>query len=279
MPVYKVDLIMEGEGRGWRETYYRNWTGDIGSVFPVVQTLATKRAELNGAPVQIKAYSVQDPLTPGRQGQSFYFNPRLESGFGQGSDGAAAPATSINIVMVNNLNSRTRRTQMRGAWDNAITFFGRLDTAEFAQWNSKFLQLRTYMLQQNFGWIMRPRAARDVHVAYEYVGASLVPRFTFTADFFPAEQVNTYQSVRFSGFNSKKSPLNRELIVWIEDRNHAVASEPIAAAPMTGHGKCIRYGTPEFIGIDNMGVERVGRRAPGAPLLATPGRARARARS
>jgi len=44
MPVYKLDLVFLGSGLGWRETYYRNWGGDFGTVNLVATTLAQKRA-------------------------------------------------------------------------------------------------------------------------------------------------------------------------------------------------------------------------------------------
>lgn len=285
MPVYKIDLIMQANGKGWRETYYRTFSGDIGTVNQVASTLAQKRAALNGVPVDIEAYSVSDPLTPGRQGESFYFNPPVPAnpppvtGEQVQVIGAAAPSASINVRWLNTVNNATRRTQMRGVLDAAITSFNKLESAEYGAWYGAFLEYRQYLLKQQFGWLRTPQLKESL-VSYAYTGTATVPTFTFTdPTFFDAGLVGKFVSLRFSKFNGSRSPLNRELVCQVTAQNAAVAAVPIAAGPMTTIGKCIQYGTPTFVVADNIGVERVGRRATGRPLLRTPGRARAKARS
>lgn len=284
MPAYKLDLIMQANGKGWRETYYRQFSGDIGSVNTVAVTLAEKRAALNGNPVVIEAYSVSDPLTPGRQGESFYFNPPIVAApplvaISTAATGAASPSASINIRWLSSVNNATRRTQMRGILDGAITDFNQLESAAYGAWYKAFLTLRTYLLQQQFGWIRTPQLKESV-VSYAFVGAAQVPTFTFSDEtFFDVLLKDKFVSLRFSKFNGSRSPLNRELVCQVTSQNTAVAAVPIAAGPMTTVGKAIQYGTPVFVAADNIGVERVGRRATGRPLLRTPGRARAKARS
>lgn len=280
MPVYKLDLVFEANGRGWEETYYKNFDSpNFGAAATIAGTLASKRIALSGAPVVIKAYRVTDPLTEGVQGEAFYFNPVYAAGGDAGANGASSPSASINVGWIVNAINRKRRIWMRGVWDDAITNFGQLNNAIYATWNAKWVQWRTYVLQQGFGFMTTPRAGVRMRVTYTYAPGASVPTFTFSGDFFDLAQVNTYQRVRFSKFNGSNSPLNRELVVWVLSRTSAEPATAIAAGPMTNAGSALRYAAPVFYAADNIGVERVGRRAPGAPLLLTPGRSKARARS
>lgn len=282
MPTWKLDLVFEAHGQGWEETYYRNFTGsDFGSAATVASTLATKRIALCGSPVRIKAWRINDPLTPGRQGQANYFQPAYVAthGSGEQGNGAASPSSSINVGFINNAENRSRRISMRGVWDDAITKSGSLEGPQYAAWLAVFNVWRTYVLQQGFGWLKRPRAASDVPVSYSIVNP-VMPLFTFPAGTFtdPGD-VGTFKLIRFSKFNGSTSTLNRELVVRVLTTATAEAAAPIAAAAMITPGRAIIYGTPAFIVADNVGVERAGRRAPGRPLLLTPGRSRARRRT
>lgn len=282
MPAWKVDLIFEAAGRGWRETYYKVFSGSsFGTTIDTVRTLANKRALLMGAPCVIKAYEIQDPLTPGKQGQTFYFNPPVTANQEAGADGASAPGTAINVRWIINAGNLTRMTSMRGVWDSAITNFNVLNGTGYGLWWSNFLTYRTYVLQQNYGWLNTPRAAESANVVYDYDIDPLRPRFTFPSAFFTPDQVtaNATVLVRFSKFNASSSPLNRELVCIVNSTTSCTAALAIAAGPMENPGKAIRYGTPTFTAADNLTVDRVGRRNPGAPLLYTPGRRSNRARS
>lgn len=280
MPVWKCDLIFEASGRGWRETYYRQFPGStFGSTIDTVTTLATKRAALMGAPCVIKAFEIQDPLTAGKQGQTFYLNPPKTANQEAGADGASSPGSSINVRWIVNVGNLTRMTSMRGVWDSAITNFNQLNSPGYALWWANFLTYRTYVLQQGYGWLNVPRAAEAAGVVYDYDLDPLRPHFVFPSAFFAAPQVNTDVLVRFSKFNNSDSPLNRELICTVNSTTACTAALPIAAGPMLNPGRAIRYGTPIFNAADNVTVDRVGRRNPGAPLLYTPGRRSNRARS
>ncbi len=285
MPVYKLDLIMQAGGKGWRETYYRNFSGGFGTVLTVANTLAQKRALLNGQPVLIEAYSISDPLTPGRQGQSVYFNPPYQgapdavTGIGGIAGGAAGPSVSINVEFLNEAANASRRIQLRGVWDDAITHFNQLESTAYAGWYSQFLAWRSYLLQQQFGW-MRRAPLKESFVAYSFAVNQQFPTFTFDDPaFFDAAEEGKYLSLRFSKFNGGKSVLNREIVVQVTGPAEAQAARPIAAGPMITEGKAIKYSAPAFVGADNIGVSRVGRRATGRPLLRTPGRSGARART
>lgn len=279
MPVYKLDLIFEAGGRGWRESYYRNFEQvTMGGVLADAQTLAQKRSVLNGKGVVIKAYSITDPLAAGRQGESVPFSPVFDGFHLTADTGAAAPSAAINILWADDVTRLHRRQWYRGIWDLAIHKFNQLDSPDFITWRGEFGKFRTYLLSKGYGWLSRPRAG-EAPCAYAYGVGSQVPTFSFINDFFPLEQVGTFQHVRFSKFNGGKSTLNREMIVKVTAVNTCEAAVPIAAGPMIVGGKCIRYGTPTFIVATNIGVGRVGRRAPGAPLLHTPGRGRVKART
>jgi hypothetical protein len=280
MPVFKLDLIFEAKGRGWEETYYRDFPNpDFGAAFTVANTLAQKRIVLSAAPVFIKAYRLQDPLTEGRQGSVFYYNPIITPGTSGGPQGAASPDTAINTTWINNATNKDRTLQMRGIWDAAVTNFNELNTPEYAAWNALFLTYRTYCLQTGFGWLTRNSVARNVPVSYALTDP-ILPIFTFPAGTFAVPgDVGKFKLIRFSRFNGSKSELNRELVVQVLTATTAQAAAPIAVGPMINPGRAIIYGTPTFTVANQIGVTRVGRRAPGAPLLYTPGRRRARPRT
>jgi hypothetical protein len=280
MPVFKLDLVFEARGRGWEETYYRNFTNpDFGQAFTVANTLAMKRIALSAPPVFIKAYRIEDPTTPGRQGQVYYFNPVMSATESAGQ-GAASPDAAINQSFIYNANNATRQQWLRGIWDAAITQFNQLSSPEFAAWYSLWTVYRTYLLQQGFGWMQSQAARRNVPVSYSLAPNPTIPVFTFPAGTFtdPGE-VGTFMRIRFSRFNGSKSDLNRELVVQITSANTATVAAPIAAGAMITPGRAIIYDPSVFRPADNVGVTRVGRRAPGAPLLYTPGRRRNRSRT
>lgn len=279
MPVLKLDLIFEAKGRGWRETYYRQFESIVlGQALKTVETLAAKRAVLAGREVEIKAYSISDPLAAGRQGESVPFRPRYKGFQLTESTGAVTPAAAVNVLWSDDVTRLHRRIWMRGVWDLAINQTNEQTGPDWDSWYAEFLKYREYVLNKQFGWLTRPQAQEAV-CSYSYVAEELVPTFTFAEDFFLPAHFGKYQRVRFSKFNGGSSPLNEEMIVKVVDATHCKAAKPIAAGPMVTDGKCIRYGDPTFVVATNLGVGRVGRRAPGSPLLHTPGRQKARARS
>jgi hypothetical protein len=287
MPAWKVDLVFEAQGHGWEETYYADFgVGDFGAADAQIRKLADARIALSAPPVQIKAYRITDPLTAGRQGQPIYFKPRLDAPVWPREEGATDPATSINVGFIHNATNRTRRIQMRGIPDVVVSHYGDLRSPEWGTWQTKFNKLRNILLGivggqiagTRYGWLMRPRAKELAGVSYS-MADPILPLFTFPAGTFdPETEVDQYKLVRFSRFNGSNSVLNRELVVLVKTATTAAAATPIAAGPQITPGRAIVYGAAEFIAADNVGVERTGRRAPGRPLLVTPGRGRANKR-
>lgn len=280
MPLWKTDLVFQANGRGWQETYYKVWPGPgFASVTSIVQALAQKRIALSGSPVFIKAYRITDPLLDGVQGQAVYFTPPIVTPTGAGADGSTDPGTSIVTSWRVDAGESGRRIWLRGVWDSAINNFGTLQGGPYADWFAKFQVYRNFVLQNGFGWLTRARIGNPTQVKYDYDLDPIIPTFTFATNFFTLTDVGKYQTVRFSKFNSSRSPLNRELVVYVTSQTQCIAAEPITAGPMINPGRCIKYATPTFVAADAIVVDRVGRRNPGAPLLLTPGRRRNRARS
>lgn len=288
MGAWKLDLVFEARGRGWEETYYADFgVADFGAMNPIASKLADLRIAMSAPPVEIKAYRVSDPFTSGRQGQVFYFKPRKAAPAWPGELGATDPTTSVNINFIRNANNATRQIWLRGCPDSILDDFGELAGPQYAVWSDKFLAWRQFLLGQaggqgggiRYGWATRPTVADKGKVTYIYAPGAVVPTFTLPTDFFPASP-NVYQAyVRISGLNGSRSPLNTAMIINVLNRTTAEPVKPIAAGPMTTSGLMQRYGTPAFVTADNIGVSKAGRRAPGRPLLYTPGRRRGRARS
>lgn len=280
MPVYKLDLIFEAFGRGWEETYYRNFPQpDFASANAVAVALAQQRIVLSAPPVRIKAYRLQDPLTAGRQGSVFYFNPEAVAVDPGGDQGAASPDTTINVDWINSAENLTRTVGMRGIWDIAVRQFNQLNSPGYAQWLTVFNGYVTWVKSKGFGWLSRVRVGPAVVVTYS-MADPIVPLFTFPTGTFGAGPYNPkFRVVRFSKFNGSRSELNRELVVEVLTDTTARAAAPISAGPMITPGRALLYTAPAFKVADIIGVARVGRRSPGAPLLYTPGRRRNRPRT
>jgi len=289
MPAWKLDLIFEARGRGWRETYAADFgTADFQGMQPFALKLGQARIAMAASPVQIKAYAVEDPLTSGRQGQTINFKPRLSAPAWPGDDGATDPSTAVNIGFINAITNKTRRIQLRGCPDGIVNDFGELTGPLYGAWEGKFLAWRQIMLgisQQgvsaNYGWFSRvPLNVPAGKVTYTYAAGAVVPTYSFAANFFADDDVEKPRFVRIRRFNGGNSPLNGGQVVFVIDRQTAQPMTPIAAGPMTTPGLCQRYATlPSLVVASNIGVEKAGRRAPGAPLGYTPGRRRKRARS
>lgn len=289
MPQWKLDLIFEARGRGWRETYYADFgTPNFQGVFDYAVKLATARIAMAAAPVQIKAYSVSDPITSGRQGQTKKFNPRLNAPAWPGNDGATDPSTAVNIDFIRAANNATRRIQLRGCPDGIVNDFGELTGPLYGAWEQKFFAWRLILLGQggqgvnaNYGWFSRlPLNVPAGKVTYAYTPGAFVPTLTFPVDFFPEGDLGQNRYVRIRGINGGHSALNGEQVLFITSRNTAETTKPLALGPMITSGLAQRYATTPTFGIaDNLGVNGAGRRAPGAPLGYTPGRRKARPRT
>lgn len=288
MPAWKLDLNFRAESQGWKETYYADFgVASFEGMYPIAKKLAGLRVALSADPVVITSYSISDPLTDGQQGETVDFGPYMEAPSNV-AYGAGDPATSINVGFSNATQKRSRRIYMRGIPDIVVTHFGRLDSVEWGNWSKKFNALRDYLLGlvngqlggTNYGWYKRARVAAAKRAEYAYALNSTTPVFTMPTDFFSAEDLDRGKAyVRFSGFNNRKSPLNREMIVHVITRETCSPITPIAAFPMLNAGQCQRYQwVPEFVPADRIRVERAGTRRPGAPPLQRAGRSKNRPR-
>lgn len=280
MAVWKLDLVFQARGKGWVEAYYRDFGGgDFSSANDAANVLAQLRIAMAGVPVEIKGWRITDPLTPGRQGQSNYFNPVKTPTYPEATVNGSDPSTSINIAWLNAGQNLTRRTQLRGVWDQAIQDFGQLQGGGYGTWLQSYHPWRQYLLDKQYGWLHRPHLKDSVFVTYSYAADSQTPSFAFPIGDLDGIADGANVLVRFSRFNGSNSVLNRELVCRKEDAIHLVAAAPIVAAPMTSPGRAIIYGAPAFVTATNIGIERVGRRATGRPLLVTPGRSAKRKRT
>lgn len=281
MPAWKLDLVFECRGRGWEETYYADFgVPSFDDVSQIAQNLAAKRIVLSAPPVVIKAYRVSDPVTGGRQGKAFYYKPEAVAPTNPAWTGAVEPSAAVNIGFAKAATNQTRRIQMRGCPDDIMVEFGQLKGAAYAVWFALFEQWRIFVQgTPRFGWMSRPTVGDAAPVTYSLTPNPVLPIFTTPANFFAEADVEKQRYVRMRGFNGRSSILNREMIVYVIDRNHYTPVAPIAAGPMLSPGLVQRYGAPTFIAADVVNVEKAGRRAPGAPLLQTPGRSKARSRT
>lgn len=290
MAAWKLDLVFEANGRGWQETYYADFgVPDFDGVSGYAEKLASLRVLMSAAPVQIKAWRVSDPLTTGRQGISRYFNPRKAAPEWAPTTGAADPSTAVNVGFLKVATNQNRRISVRGVPDDIVTDFGELRGPQYAAWKDGPFAAWVQCLLGNagnfgnrrYGWFSRlPLNVPAGEVTYTFAVGAWYPTLNLPADFFALEDKGQKRYVRISGVNGGQSRLNGEQVVYVVERNQARLVKPLALGPMVTPGLMQRYATlPTFIEADRINVEKAGRRAPGRPLLVTPGRARATARS
>lgn len=281
MPAWKLDLVFECRGRGWEETYYADFgVPSFDDMLTIAQNLAAKRIVLAAPPVVIKAYRLSDPLTEGRQGKAFYYKPEAAAPTNPAWTGAVEPSAAVNIGFSKNTTNQTRRIQMRGCPDEIMVEFGQLKGAAYASWALLWENWKLFMLgSPRFGWLSRPTVGAAAPVTYSLAVNPVLPVFTTPANFFTADDEGKNRYVRLRGFNGRHSELNREMQVYVITRSTFTPLQPIAAGPMISPGMVQRYGPPVFVAADVLTIEKAGRRAPGAPLLQTPGRSRARPRT
>lgn len=291
MGAWKLDLVFEASGRGWAETYYADFgVPDFDGVAGFAEKLANTRVLMSAYPVQIKAYRVSDPLTKGRQGISRYFNPRKAAPNWQPTAGAADPSTAVNVGFLRVSTNQSRRLSVRGVPDDIVTDFGELKGGQYAAWKDGAFAAWAALLLGNggsfgnvrYGWFSRPPVQNVPPgvVTYSFAVGAWYPTLNLPEGFFPEGDKNQKRYVRISGVNGGESRLNGEHVVRVKDDKTAELTKPLALGPMTTPGQMVRYAElPTFITADRIQIEKAGRRAPGRPLLVTPGRARATARS
>lgn len=269
--IAKGTLIFEGPQYGWTESLWQtNGYTDLGQVYPAFQQLALLRAPMLGAQCKIIGIRVSDEAVSGDALLNYVNIP------GDSTQGADDPSSSLNVVMRDANNAQFKHIFFRGIWDTVAINFGTYDQNVVAFTNA-FNSWRAYMLSNQFGWMGVNKTLRKqvVITGYTPTNDGLIT-FQLGDALFAGITPLTRAVVRISRLNGK-SNLNGQLVVNVLTNTTCQTLTPTAALPFRTPGFML-LNTKQFIDASTCNTQRIGRRAPGAPLLASRGRARVRPR-
>ena len=188
------------------------------------------------------------------------------------------PDACVVAYAHDNNYARKKAVYLRGIPDAIDIQFGKLVT-DPCGWQKSYDGYRT-LITKDWGWMGRPAAGP---VRKEVTGYTVDPDsgqviVTFNGALFGVTPVGTKVVVTINGINKPaKSVLSGQLIGFVDAANVFRSELPIAVFPYVngGHGL---YAPSEFIAAADMSLSRIGTRRVGAPLLASRGRGRARAK-
>lgn len=274
----KHTWIFAGNQKGWSESLYiEGVAGTIEAGRVIAMQVAPLRAQLLGANLYIKAIRVQVTEDAGgnpvkRRGDTFQglFFP------GVSNEPAAAPDLSVLIDYVNLVGDRHRVGYLGGIWDSISTNFGVYTPS--SQWNTALIAWQAKILEFGYGWVGRTPGADFVLSGYTQLENGYVE---ITCQGTPFAALGTAPfTVRVHDLPSigGKSVLNGDLVVVKVADNKCRTTQRIAVTPFVADG-FLNLFTFGFQEIGNLGAEKVVSRERGAPLLESPGRRRARART
>ncbi len=269
--IAKCTFMFEGPQYGWTESIWQtNGYSDLGQVYPLAQQYALLRAPMLGTQCKIIGIRVSDEAEAGDALLNYVNIP------GDSTHGADDPSSSLNVVMRDTNNKQFKHIFFRGIWDDVAINFGTFDQAVVAFQNA-FNSWRAYMLSNSFGWMGVDKTARKTTsiTGYTPTNDGLIT-FQLAEPLFVGLPAYRRVNVRISRLNGR-SNLNGQIVLNVLTATTAQTLTPTAALPFRTPGFML-LNTKQFIDAVTCNTQRIGRRAPGAPLLASRGRSRVRPR-
>jgi len=273
MPVYKMTWFFRQQATGWSESWYVSQPSeDISAVSGYLETYADKRFALMGKQGNIPYARITKIGTPNRSlvvHLENYDNPLT---YAVESSDFAATSLLVKFSTVGAANSKN--LYLRGNPDDAVQNAGTYTPQ--ADWLTAYRAWTRFIFQNSFGWLGKDSNTQgnvlDVNQTPETPAVIIV-----TNDFFPANQVNTHQVVRFKNVGGS-SQLNGQQTVIVTQRNGCTTLRTFPVFPFTAGG---------FIVVKNSSVKvaalqqvmRVVERKAGRPFGQSRGRAPNRLRA
>lgn len=264
MPLVRITLIFSGPDHGWSEGWYidtveDNYDAIFGLVAPVVQL----RGALLGNLARVKAIRISNAELPGRVGNSYavnYAGPGITKGL-------TGPADALICHVANQNAQQVKNTFLRGAWNEVIAE-GPVYSPT-AAWLTAFNLWRSAVLAAQWGWRNSIISAPATITSY-VKAANQVVTFQLSGNLFVGLPVGTRTSVRISRLNGRSTLNGMRKVIVLSD-NSCKTAKPIGCGSFETEGQMYSY-TYAFTRAYSLGIFRVGRRAQGAPLLASVGR-------
>jgi hypothetical protein len=279
----KTTFEFAGPQKGWTETYYSQPTGDqtILTALANAEQVALSRRLLLGDGLKIKAIRVQQVQDAAGNKIRFVGDTKR---YDQGLPGAAQPAAAPDLCVLCDAFksdfSKHKEIFLRGIWDAVSTNYGTYTPGNAPGWQNNFDSWAAKIVQFGYGWLSAtPQPVQFTITNYVQDTDGFVD-LTFSGAIFAAP-FGRKGTIRVVGLPSVggRSVLNGPLLVRTIDASHAITVNRIAVTPYAGTGTAYTYGDPLFIQIGGISAETIRTRETGAPLLESPGRQSARART
>jgi hypothetical protein len=276
MPVFKGTMIFKGPQHGWTESWWNLWPNtDYNAVMVALLRLATARNELLSNQTEIIGLRVSQE---GLKNDGFSKYVALDTTAQSPACDSDEPDACVVAHAYDANYARKKAVFLRGIPDAIDIQFGKL-TIDPCNWGKAF-EAYLKKIVQGWGWMGRPAAGptRKNVTGYTVDPDTKQIIVTFDGALFGVTPLNTPVTVTINGINKPaKSALSGQVIGFVDAANIFRSQFPIALFPYQsgGHGL---YAPPEFVAATDMTLSRIGTRRVGAPLLASRGRGRARAK-
>lgn len=278
VPVKCVWIFNDRTGTGWQEVHY--WlssgdTPDLGArLTAVVDNIGVKRAALLSGDCSL----VGGRVSYDRPGAVASLSRKVFLSGPQDLTGVNS-ALSLACKFADTTKTRHKITHLRGFWD-AVEYNGEYHPEGGADqnWQGRFNDWKTALISGGYGWPSKDIAnsARGQVTNYVVANTGHVT-FTLAGSGMPSATIGKNVFVRFARLNNGKSPLNAQLLVFVQDANTLVTVEQVAAGPFVARGT-FNYRATSFVAYSELYDVSAGRRQQGRPFGQLPGRAKAKAR-
>lgn len=237
--------------QGWAETWYRN-TEDtdlqaIAAVDAGPNRLWGKRVAMLGKQAQLKftRTSFVDQKNDGYPLDLYYNGPDTYN--------AAYPALCCLWRFMNPTENRWKNVYLRGIPDllSELGGIAQFTSAALVAWMNAANAWATVVTADGWGWygakITTALTKRGVGYGVDIADERYI-KVTGEAGTFPAEQVNTYQTVNFAKVNEPyKSALNGRHRVYVTSQTECRVVQPMALFPWNGAPFVINRFNPALI--------------------------------
>jgi hypothetical protein len=266
MATHKVTWFFEGRERGWTESlFYVTGLGHQ-QTLEHAKILAIRRVDLLGVECKIKATRVS---TEGSGPDALLDYEEFKPG---SQEPAAHPDIGV-LIRCNNVDDhRWKHIFLRGVWDRIEDNNGDYKR-KFKPWVPLMSAYLAELKNGNWCW-MGVENTPKVKVTGYTVGADDRITYNFAGDVFPDALVGKNSHVRISGVNGK-SRANGLFPVEVITKSSATTVKPHAVGAYRFGGFGV-YSTLTPIGIAKAVDQKCCERKAGAPLLESPGRAKAK---
>lgn len=273
--IMKHTWIYEQGPKGWSESLFRVATNpDLGIQWNLALLVGQKRLGWTGAQTLLKAIRVSIELDDANQpvrGDSLLRYTWLPGAAAEPSEDSF---TALQIIFRNETASFRKFLFARGIWDNIVLPGGAINNGYWV-FATNFDSWKSQLFAGQYGWMRNAQVLPHLAVIDYQQLPNMQVELTLAGANFPAPWGQKH-SVMLSGINGK-SVLNGRQVIEITSATTIRTVKQIAVGEFLTPGKVIFY-TPQFVQATTIQDQKIVRRASGAPLLESRGRAKNRVR-